>query len=201
MSTVKPTSDEIDRALIDVAAFVFARHGFEQGPVQAIADAAGYSKAAVLKRFGSKEQIQAAVVARAEEHAAQIAAAGAHLPVGVERDAVVLSALIGLIQAWPGTGALIIGAFSLTREPEIIRRLAVAQRTMIDAFGPGTWDNEDRHVRVVSAIGAVTVTMMANRGDKWTELTGVVLSAGLGALGHARAEGGGLRRAAGSEGL
>ena len=66
-STVRPTSEEIDRALIDVAALVFARHGFAQGPVQAIADGAGYSKAAVLKRFGSKGRIQDSVVARAED--------------------------------------------------------------------------------------------------------------------------------------
>ncbi|MFD8720009.1 TetR/AcrR family transcriptional regulator [Streptomyces sp. NPDC059629] len=183
-STVKLTSEEIDRALVDVAAFVFARHGFEQGPVQAIADAAGYSKAAVLKRFGSKERIQDAVVARAEEHAAQVAAAGEGLQVGPERDAALLGALVELIEEWPGTGALIGGAFWLTREPEITQRLAKVQHTLMEAFDPDVWTDEERHVRVVSAIGAVTVTMMANRDVKWTELTDVVVAAGLGALGH-----------------
>ncbi|MFK0112101.1 TetR/AcrR family transcriptional regulator [Streptomyces sp. NPDC091217] len=183
-STVKLTGEEIDRALIDVAAFVFARHGFAQGPVQAIADGAGYSKAAVLKRFGSKERIQDAVVARAEEHAARVAAAGKGLPVGPERDAALLGALVELIEEWPGTGALIVGAFWLTREPEIMQRLSGARHTLMEAFDPDVWTDEERHVRVVSAIGAVTVTMMANREARWTELTDVVVAAGLGALGH-----------------
>lgn len=182
--TVRPTSEEIDRALIDVAALVFARHGFAQGPVQAIADGAGYSKAAVLKRFGSKERIQDAVVARAEEHAARVAAAGEGLPVGLERDAVLLGALVELIEEWPGTGALMAGAFWLTREPEIMQRLSGAQRMLMEAFDPDVWTDEERHVRVVSAIGAVTVTMMANREARWTERTDVVIAAGLGALGH-----------------
>ncbi|QLY28115.1 TetR/AcrR family transcriptional regulator [Nocardia huaxiensis] len=182
--TVRPTSEEIDHALIDVAAFVFAQHGFAQGTVQAIADGAGYSKAAVLKRFGSKERIQDAVVSRAEEHAARVAAAGAGLAVGVERDAALLGALVELIEEWPGTGALIVGAFWLTREPEIMQRLSGAQRTLMEAFDPDVWTDEGRHVRVVSAIGAVTVTMMANREARWTERTDVVIAAGLGALGH-----------------
>ncbi|MFE2422932.1 TetR/AcrR family transcriptional regulator [Streptomyces hokutonensis] len=182
--TVRPTREEIDRALIDVAASVFARHGFAQGPVQAIADGAGYSKAAVLKRLGSKERIQDAVVARAEEHAARVAAAGEGLPVGLERDAALLGALVELIEEWPGTGALIVGAFGLTREPEIMQRLSGAQRMLMEAFDPDVWTDEERHVRVVSAIGAVTVTMMANREARWTERTDMVIAASLGALGH-----------------
>ncbi|WP_280221553.1 TetR/AcrR family transcriptional regulator [Nocardia neocaledoniensis] len=182
--TVRPSSEEIDRALIDVAAFVFARHGFAQGTVQAIADGAGYSKAAVLKRFGSKERIQDAVVARAEAHAARVAAASEGLAVGPERDAALLAALVELIEEWPGAGALIVGAFWLTREPEIMERLAGAQRMLMEAFDPDVWTDDGRHVRVVSAIGAVIVTMMANREAKWTERIDVVIAAGLGALGH-----------------
>lgn len=131
-----------------------ARHGFAQGPVQVIADAAGYSKAAVLKCFGSKERIQAAVVARTEEHITRVAAAAAGLPVGKRRDAALFNALVEMIEEWPGTGALIVGAFWLTRDPEILERLAQAQ---------------ERRVRVVSAIGAVTSTLMANRDTRWTE--------------------------------
>ncbi|MER6162195.1 hypothetical protein ABT147_43010 [Streptomyces sp. NPDC001868] len=128
--------------------------------------------------------IQDAVVARAEEHAARVAAASEGLPVGLERDAVLLGALVELIEEWPGTGALIVGAFGLTREPEIMQRLSGAQRMLMEAFDPDVWTDEGRHVRVVSAIGAVPVTMMANREARWTERTDVAIAAGLGALGH-----------------
>jgi AcrR family transcriptional regulator len=181
---IRLTSDEIDRALVDVAAAVFGQHGFEQGPVQAVADAAGYSKAAVLKRFGSKEQLQDLVVSRTEELAAQVAAAGAGLPAGPERDAAILTALIDLIRRWPGSGALMVGAFWLTREPGTMRRLAVAKRTLLGAFGPEVDTSEDRHVRVVAALGAVTVTVMADRDTHWIKDVGTVLAAGLDALGH-----------------
>ncbi|QNP75368.1 TetR/AcrR family transcriptional regulator [Streptomyces roseirectus] len=183
-SNVKPTSGEIDRALIDVAAFVFARHGFAQGTVQAIADASGYSKAAVLKRFGSKERIQDAVVAHAEETATTLAGVAAEVPAGAGRDAALVEALVGMIAERPGMGALIVGAFCLTREPEVMDRLSGAQHTLMAAFGPDTWSDEERHVRVVAAIGAVTATMMANRVERWTDRTDVIVAAGLGALGH-----------------
>lgn len=119
----------------------------------------------------------------AEECTARIAAVAADMPVGRERDAAVLAALIDMIQEWPGTGALIVGAFSLTREPEIMRRLSAARHTLMTVFGPDTWADEERH-GLVSAIGAVTLTVMANRDEKWAERTDVVLAAGLGALGH-----------------
>jgi len=65
-----------------------------------------------------------------------------------------------------------------------MQRLSGAQRVLMEAFDPDVWTDEERHVRVVSAIGAVTVTMMANRESRWTERTDVVIAAGLGALGH-----------------
>ena len=77
-----------------------------------------------------------------------------------------------------------VGAFRVTREPEIMQRLSGAQRMLMEAFDPDVWTDEERHVRVVSAIGAVTATMMANREARWTEGTDVVIAAGLGALGH-----------------
>ncbi|WP_416971730.1 TetR/AcrR family transcriptional regulator [Streptomyces sp. 4F14] len=181
---MKPTSEEIDRALIDVAAFVFAQHGFAQGTVQAIADAAGYSKAAVLKRFGSKERIQDAVVIQAEEAAGTLAGIGAAAPVGPERDAVLVEALVRMIGERPGMGALVVGAFWLTREAEVMERLSGAMHTLLEAFDPGVWEDEERRVRVVAAIGAVTATMMARREEKRPDLTAMIVAAGLGALGH-----------------
>ncbi|MEX3102154.1 MULTISPECIES: TetR/AcrR family transcriptional regulator [unclassified Streptomyces] len=183
-SNVKPTSEEIDRALIDIAAFVFARHGFAQGTVQAIADAAGYSKAAVLKRFGSKERIQDAVVAHAEQASSTLAGIGAAQPVGPRRDAVLVEALVEMLGERPGMGALVMGAFWLTREPEVLERLTGAQRTLMEAFDPGVWGDEERRVRVVAAIGAVTAAMMARRDENHPDRADVIVAAGLGALGH-----------------
>ncbi|MFC3574216.1 hypothetical protein ACFOZ0_13210 [Streptomyces yaanensis] len=53
---------------------------------------------------------------------------------------------------------------------------------MMDAFGQRAGTDEERHVRGVAALCAVTVVMMANRDSSWADLAGVVRIAVLGAL-------------------
>ncbi|MFI9808572.1 hypothetical protein ACIHEJ_30130 [Streptomyces sp. NPDC052301] len=81
------------------------------------------------------------------------------------------------------------GAFWLTREPETMERLPGAQHTLLKAFDPRIWTDEERRARVVRAIGSVTATMRANRDAQWISGNDVVVAAGLGALGHAPAAG------------
>ena len=78
---MRQTSAEIDHAILDVAAGIFASHGYAHSSVQQIADAVGYSKPGLLHRFGSKETLYRAVLSEvwetltdlvqlAEQHAA-----------------------------------------------------------------------------------------------------------------------------------
>ena len=60
---MRQTSAEIDHAILDVAAGIFATHGYAHSSVQQIADAVGYSKPGLLHRFGSKEALYRAVLA------------------------------------------------------------------------------------------------------------------------------------------
>ncbi|WP_380167865.1 TetR/AcrR family transcriptional regulator [Jannaschia sp. R86511] len=60
--TARPSADEIDAAILDTAAEVFARHGFAGTSVQQVADAVGYSKTGLLRRFPSKQALYDAVV-------------------------------------------------------------------------------------------------------------------------------------------
>ncbi|WP_199725699.1 helix-turn-helix domain-containing protein [Nocardiopsis sp. Huas11] len=60
---VEPTSEQIDAQIVDRAAGLFARHGFENTSVQQIADATGYSKAGVLRRFVTKDASSDAAIA------------------------------------------------------------------------------------------------------------------------------------------
>ena len=59
---MRQTVAEIDHAILDVAAGIFATHGFAHTSVQQIADAVGYSKPGLLHRFGSKEALHRAVL-------------------------------------------------------------------------------------------------------------------------------------------
>lgn len=70
---MRRSSAQIDAEIVDVAARIFAVHDYERTSVQQLADATGYSKTGLLHRFGSKDQLYAAVVAEA------VAATGALL--------------------------------------------------------------------------------------------------------------------------
>ena len=59
---MRQTAAEIDHAILDVAAGIFATFGFAHTSVQQIADAVGYSKPGLLHRFGSKEELHRAVL-------------------------------------------------------------------------------------------------------------------------------------------
>ncbi len=52
--SVRTTTSDIDEAIIDAAAGLFARQGFDRTSVQQVADAVGYSKTGLLHRFASK---------------------------------------------------------------------------------------------------------------------------------------------------
>lgn len=54
-------SADIDERILDIAAGLFAVHGFDRTSVQQVADAAGYSKTGLLHRFPSKQAILDAV--------------------------------------------------------------------------------------------------------------------------------------------
>ena len=64
---MRQTAAEIDHAILDVAAGIFATHGFTHTSVQQIADAVGYSKPGLLHRFGSKESLHRAVLNEVSE--------------------------------------------------------------------------------------------------------------------------------------
>ena len=54
-------------ALVEAAADVFAKRGFEGASLEEIAEAAGFSRGAIYSNFGSKEDLMLAVVERYNE--------------------------------------------------------------------------------------------------------------------------------------
>ena len=64
MVQVRPTRQEIDDEIVERAAALFARYGFQETSLQRIADAVGYSKTGLLHRFPTKEALQDAVIER-----------------------------------------------------------------------------------------------------------------------------------------
>ncbi|WP_084351360.1 TetR/AcrR family transcriptional regulator [Millisia brevis] len=62
---VRGRSADIDERILDIAAGLFAVHGFDRTSLKQVADAAGYSKTGLLHRFPSKQALLEAVRALA----------------------------------------------------------------------------------------------------------------------------------------
>nr|WP_055501411.1 TetR/AcrR family transcriptional regulator [Nonomuraea pusilla] len=108
----RQTQQQIDDEIIDVAAALFARHGLKETSVQRIADAVGYSKSGLLRRYPSKEALQDEVVARCLAEVRGIAGAVAGLAPGPSRDREALVRLAALAVRHPGFVALILSGVS-----------------------------------------------------------------------------------------
>jgi AcrR family transcriptional regulator len=186
------TKQQIDDEIVEQASALFARHGFRDTSVQSIADAAGYSKTGLLHRFPSKEALWAAVVERCVGMCRQIAGDVAGLPVGPDRDRVVLTGLVDLTLSHPGIVALLLSVFSTIDKVEDTPLLLGIGESVIGAFGDGPLTPEPpspadlpRRVRVVGALGALAVAGIALRDVPAEDVREHLIAAAFDALGHA----------------
>lgn len=101
-SGVRASAAEIDRAIVDVAAWLFAGQGVERTSVQQIADATGYSKTGLLHRFPSKQAIVDAVERVIDERVAAITAQLAAFADPATRRRAALHAIAEEAQHHPG---------------------------------------------------------------------------------------------------
>lgn len=64
----RPTRGEVRDRILDAAATVFAAEGFAGATIDAIGQAAGFTKGAVYSNFGSKDELFLALLDREVEH-------------------------------------------------------------------------------------------------------------------------------------
>jgi AcrR family transcriptional regulator len=131
---MRQSAAEIDHAILDVAAGIFATYGFAHASVQQIADAVGYSKPGLLHRFGSKEALHRAVLTEVLE---------------------TVQAIVGHALAHRGQPD------QVTRVLELITRKALARpgmvQMMLEAFEPNTHERgvEDTRAAGYRLVGAL----------------------------------------------
>jgi len=102
----KPTKSEINADIVDCAAALFARHGFDHTSLQQIADAVNYSKAGLLHHFPSKLAIYATAIDTVRAHMQTLLASVKDIPVGIERDRAIIEDAVQFTYEWPGVSAL-----------------------------------------------------------------------------------------------
>ncbi len=131
---MRQSAAEIDRAIIDVAAGIFATYGFAHTSVQQIADAVGYSKPGLLHRFGSKDAIYRAVLAEVSQTVQEII--GHALAHSSEPDQVhqVLEVITHKALDRPGMVQVMLKAFEPGTDEPGLESIQAAAYRLVDAL-------------------------------------------------------------------
>jgi AcrR family transcriptional regulator len=161
----RPFRQQIDAGILDRAAALFARHGFEQTSVQAVADAVGLSKAGLLHHFPSKDALHEAVRAQVDTLGRRALDQVRDLPPGAARDHRAVEVLVDTALAHPGLVSLLltpatqgVAVGEVDNDP--------ASSWAFAAFGvdPRTAERE-RCVRVAGALVALAVLALGAQQD------------------------------------
>ncbi|GGS31078.1 MULTISPECIES: TetR/AcrR family transcriptional regulator [Actinokineospora] len=151
----RPFRHHVDDEILDRAAALFARHGFEQTSVKALADAVGLSKAGLLHHYPTKEALYEAARKVGDAQARRVLDQVAPLPPGPARDRRALELLTDIALDRPGLVAL---AFrSVTASDAVLddQDVFVSEVFAVDAA------DTERQVRVIGALSALAVLSLA----------------------------------------
>jgi AcrR family transcriptional regulator len=155
----RQSTAEIDAEIIDRAATLFARHGFERTSLQQVADAVGYTKAGLLHHFSSKQAILDAVMVEVQRRCAELAASAEEIPAGVQRDRAVVASIVDLTLAWPGVSMFV--SILVSDMPSTDPALEQAGFDLLHAFGVDVASVEiERLIRIIGACVALTSTVL-----------------------------------------
>ncbi|WP_246355541.1 TetR/AcrR family transcriptional regulator [Pseudomonas reactans] len=178
------TKSEIDAEIIDRAAGLFAKHGFEHTSLQQIADAVNYSKAGLLHHYPSKKAIYEKALSTGVDQMRAVLAQVEGAPIGKERDLAVVEAMIQMALDWPGLSAF---TNQLTQnEQNIEPALTEMGLIMYSALGIDTASiSIDRMIRVTVAFTGLGVTAaLSARLDLKREWRPYIVQTAMEALGH-----------------
>jgi AcrR family transcriptional regulator len=160
---VRPSNEEIDERIIDVAAGVFAQLGYAQASVQRIADDTGYSKTGLLHRFGSKEQLRDAVRERCLAAFAAATSGTRTRKPGPARDREIVAALVDLAMERPGFIALLLSGVTQPQTDDTAWVHHEARALVDSGFGMDDTTPLPRRMRVLGCLGALGVGLVATQ--------------------------------------
>lgn len=179
--------------ILDRAAALLARRGFDKTSVQDVAGAVGLSKTGLLHHYPSKDALYAAVRAHAEGLADEVLEQVRTLPLGRARDARAVEVLVDVALRHPGTVALMLAPASDLSPAGSVAEVEHTTTAVLQAFGldvdaagtPVSPHGPERAVRVVGALAALAVlTLAAHRAGTTTAWRPLIVATCLDALGH-----------------
>ena len=163
-TAVRPSSAEIDRAILDAAAEVFAVTGFAGTSVQKVADAVGYSKTGLLHRFPSKAALYDAVVAEARVVAADLLDEAAQLPAGLQRTPLLVDLVARYAFARPGLLRLLVESMRPGPADPGRAELESLSLRVVDALAPGEQDPL-RRLRLMLGLNLLAEAVLCHAAD------------------------------------
>lgn len=184
---VRPTSEQIDRAILDVTAGLIARRGVKDTAVQAVADATGYSKTGIINRFPSKQRLIAAAVEQCIAFTRERLDAVDGVPYGLSRDAAALEALSDLALERRGWVELALTALPARGDDDLHERLEPLGDLLWQMFvdPDGGSEQLERRARVSGAVGALAVLALTYDTRTTAEAARpLILATTWNALGH-----------------
>jgi len=178
------TKSELNAEIIDRAAGLFARHGFEHTSLQQIADAVQYSKAGLLHYYPNKQAIYDKVISTGLAQAQALLDGVKDIAIGMERDRAVVEASVQLTFDWPGLSAFV-NRFELG-ESGSDAELVKMGMLVYAALGMDVQALDlERMIRVSSAFAGMAMTaVIAARLDVKREWRAHIVATTMDALGH-----------------
>lgn len=176
-----------DAQILDITAGLIAARGIQQTSVQAIADAAGYSKSGILRRFPSKDALVEGALIQVRRDASELRDCATELPVGEERDAIAICRLGDYVFRRQGFARFVTSAISSPEDEQLRSLFAPIGETLFETFGDlgAQEDWRRRRVQIAVAISALTVVALTYEGAlPWAETQRPLFDAAWHALGH-----------------
>ncbi|MEU3641838.1 helix-turn-helix domain-containing protein [Lentzea sp. NPDC034063] len=175
----------VDEKILDAAAALFARHGFEQTSLKSLADAVGLSKAGLLHHFPSKDALFEAAWEQSRVLTRHVLDQVSSLPAGSERDRRSLELLTDYALDRPGLVSLL---FRTMTAPGEDPQQAQDELLLNEMFVIDPEKELPRAIRIVGALSSMAVlTLLANQQGEKTTWRPLILATCFDALGHQEA--------------
>lgn len=175
----------VDDQILDAAAALFARHGFEQTSLKALADAVGLSKAGLLHHFPSKDALFEAAWEHSRVLSRQVLDLVSPMPAGPARERRALELLTDIALDRPGLVALLFRSMTAPGEDP---QQAQDELLLNEMFVIDPHNEHERAVRIVGALSAMAVlTLLANKEGTKAAWRPLILATCYDALGHREA--------------
>lgn len=166
---VRPTSAEIDEAILDAAAALVARRGARDTSVQAVADATGLSKTGLLRRFPSKDTLIDAALEQCVRLTEGVHEGVAPIDDDRDRDAASVSGLVDLALRHPGWAQVVLASIPPIGDERLQPGLARIGDLVSNMFRLDEGTALARRARVTGALGVLVTLALTYEAATTTE--------------------------------